>query len=103
MNSTTELSEAGLGGFIFDVVSGFFFWLLPDSIAGEAQWIFIGAVVAFIVYSRIRGSIQRRRLARAVSTGDYAGVAVGSNPFGGNAAPSVPAEGSNPFGGDRTA
>ncbi|HSA51430.1 MAG TPA: hypothetical protein VLH10_15160 [Yinghuangia sp.] len=100
------MSEAGVGSFLADILASVFFFLLPDSIADEAQIVFIVAIVIGVLALRIRGAVQRRRTAQAARSDDYSRVATGQNPFSGPPvpgstpplAPPASGQGANPFG-----
>lgn len=92
------VSEAGVGSFIADIVASVSLFLLPDSIADEAQIVFLVLLVVAFITLRVRG--RRRRSAPTVGGAAHHPVASGHNPFAGSPPPAAPDlnVGGNPFG-----
>lgn len=91
------MSEAGVGSFIADIVASVSLFLLPDSIADEAQIVLLVLLVVAVITLRVRG--RRRRSAPTAGAAAHQPVASGRNPFAGSAPPAGPDPrvGSNPF------
>ncbi|WP_331768071.1 hypothetical protein [Embleya sp. NBC_00896] len=93
------MSEAGVGSFLADIVASVAFFLLPDSIADEAQIVFLVLLVVAFIALRVRGR-RRRRSEQTVGGAAHDQVASGRDPLAGWVPPAAPDPrvGRSPFG-----
>jgi len=82
------MSEAGVGSFVADIVASVAFFLLPDSIADEAQVVFLVLLVVGFIALRVRGR-RRRRSEEAAGGAVRDRVASGHDPLAGWVPPGV--------------
>ena len=82
------MSEAGVGSFVADIVASVAFFLLPDSIADEAQVVFLVLLVVGFIALRVRGR-RRRRSEEAAGGAARDRVASGHDPLAGWVPPGV--------------
>jgi len=94
------MSEAGVGSFLADIAASVAFFLLPDSIADEAQVVFLVLLVVAFIALRVRGR-RRRRSEETVGGAAHDRVAPWHDPLAGWVPPGVgdPRVGQDPVAG----